>query len=95
MTKIKKEVFQGFLVGLVAPVISFYFYVTLALKTEFVEAYHQLVKDDLFTQVLTISVLVNMLVFFVFYRRKEDYKARGVIGASIFYALSIVFMEIL
>jgi hypothetical protein len=87
MSKRNKDFFQGLFIGLIAPLIGFYFFVNLVLKTDIEPAYHQLIKDDLFTQVVSISLLLNLLVVFVFFKRQEDRKIQGVIGAVILYAL--------
>ena len=92
MNKSNTAFIQGLLIGLIAPIIGFYFFVTLVLKSELVPAYHQLVKDNLLTQVISISLLLNLLVVFVYFRRKEDRKIQGVVGAVMIYAVTISVM---
>ena len=84
----------GLLVGLVAPVIAFYFFVNFYLKVDFEYGVKQLLRDKLITQVVTISVLADLLVTFVYYNRKEDMKMKGAIGAILLYALAIVAWEL-
>ena len=87
MSKRNIDFLQGLFIGLITPVIGFYFFVNLVLKTDIEPAYHQLIKDNLLTQVVSISLLLNLLVVFVFFKRHEDRKVQGVIGAVILYAL--------
>jgi len=88
------DFFTGLLLGLVTPVIAFYFFVNLYLKSEMQSGIKQLIRDNLLTQVVTISVLANLLGIFVFYNRNEVMKMKGVIGAILLYALAIVAWDI-
>ena len=44
-------------------------------------------EGNLYAQVLSLSALPNLFVFFVFIKKKQDYRARGVLMASILTAL--------
>ena len=88
-----QDFLTGLLLGLVAPVIAFYFFVNLYLESEMQAGIKQLIKDNLLTQVATISVLADLLVVFVFYNRKELMKMKGAIGAILLYALAIIGWE--
>jgi len=92
----KKDFFIGFLIGLLAPIIGFYFYTHLVLKVEdMLHAYHRLVIAGVFTQTVALSLIINLIVLFVFNKRNESMKIRGLVGASIFLALLISFWNIL
>ena len=80
---------KGFLIGLLTPVAGFWFYTKIALKSEADVAYHQLVSDNLLTQVIAIAVLFNLLPLFVFNNRSENEQLKGVVAASILYAFVI------
>jgi len=92
MNKSNTAFIQGLLIGLIAPVIGFYFFVTLVLKSELVPGYHQLIKDNLLTQVISISLLLDLIVVFVYSKRKEDRKIQGVVGAVLIYAVTLSVM---
>ncbi len=85
----KDNFIKGFLIGLFLPVIAFYFYTTLVLKAEISAGLKQLAQDNLLTQVIAINVIVNMLPLFVFNQRGETQALKGVVGASLLYALTI------
>ncbi len=88
------DFFTGFFVGLIAPMIGFYFFSKLGMKLEPEEAYRQLSGKNLFTYVATINiVLLNSIVFFVFNKKNEWQKAKGVIGISLIYALTILYFD--
>jgi uncharacterized membrane protein (DUF373 family) len=84
-----KAFLTGFFIGLLIPVIAFYFYTTLVLQVDFIPGLKQLWHENLITQVIAINVLANLLPVFVYYNRQETEKLRGVIGASVLYAFVI------
>lgn len=92
MNKSNTAFIQGLLIGLIAPVVGFYFFVTLVLESELVPGYHQLIKDNLLTQVISISLLLDLIVVFVYSKRKEDRKIQGVVGAVLIYAVTLSVM---
>jgi len=94
-TKSKNAFLSGFALGILAPVIGMYFFTTLYLKSELKVAIDRMIANGTFTQALTIVVVLsNLFVFFVFNKRNEEKKLKGVIGATLIYALFIVFWEI-
>jgi len=87
---IKKNVLIGILVGFIATAIGFYFYsqVFNHFSIRFIE--RLIDEEDMLGEILAYSAIPNLLAFFVFIKRKEDYKARGVILATMVIALGIV-----
>ena len=86
---IKKEVFTGMLVGFLATAIGFYFYsqVFNHFSLKFIKKL--ITEYDYLGEILIYSVAPNLIVFFVFIKRKEDYKAKGVIMATMLVALGV------
>ncbi len=80
---------KGFLTGLLTPVAGFWIYCKLVLKTDADVAFKQLIADNLLTQVIAISVLTNILPLFVYNRRGENDKLKGVVVVSVLYAVAI------
>ncbi len=83
---------KGFAIGMIVPVIGLYFYVTLVLQSGFETGLKQLWHENLFSQVLALSILTNLLPLFVYNSRKENQKLNGVTGASLLYALTVSIM---
>ena len=88
----KENFLKGLAIGIIVPVIAFYFFVTLVLHTDIKPGFYQLQRDNLLSQVMAISVLANALPLFVYNKRKEDDKLKGVVGASILYAVVVSVM---
>lgn len=88
-TNIKKEVFIGILVGFIATAIGFYFY-TQVFNDFSLKFIKKLITEyDYLGEILIYSVSPNLLAFFVFIKKKEDYRARGVILATMLIALAV------
>ena len=80
---------KGLLIGLVVPVVAFYFYTTLVLESDFETGIKQLLHDNLMSQVISLNVLANIVPMFVFNNRGENQALKGVVGASLLYAVAV------
>ena len=87
---IKKKVLTGVLFGLLSTAFGFYCYsqVFNQYSIRFLE--RLIFEQDMLGEIIAYSVMPNLLTFFVFIKRKEDYKARGVILATL--AVAVVFL---
>ena len=91
----RKRIFKGILIGLLATAIGFYLYVEFALKGSFLEALEVIRQKKLYGMVLSIAAIPNLLVFFTFIKRKQDYEARGVMIATFLVAFLILLSQFL
>ncbi len=91
----RKEIFIGILVGLLATAAGFYLYVEFALKGTFEEALVIINEKKLYGKVLSIAAIANLLAFFVFIKKKQDYRARGVLLATFLVAFVILISQFL
>ena len=87
---IKANVLIGIIIGFLATAIGFYFYSQVFNKYSFKFIERLVYEHDMLGEILAYSAIPNLLAFFVFIKRKEDYKARGVILATMIVALGIV-----
>lgn len=88
--QMKKEIFIGIVVGLFATLAGFYLYVELFIDTDFKEAFAFIHEKKMYGKILSLAAVPNLLVFFVFIKKKQDYRARGVLIATLFIALLIL-----
>lgn len=93
LQNIKKNVIIGFLVGLISTAIGFYFYTQVINKFSMKFIKKMIVEEGMLDLLLIYSAVPNLLAFFVFIKRKEDYKARGVLLATFLVALGILFSK--
>ena len=83
----------GFLVGLLATAFGFYMYVEFALKGTFQEALTIIQEKSLYGKILGLAAIPNLAVFFIFIKKKQDYKARGVLIATFLVAFLILIAQ--
>jgi hypothetical protein len=94
--KISDHFLTGAILGLLAPFLSFYLYY----KSSYGYMGHwQFIKylqsGMILVQVLTMCVLTNLLVFFVFIWTKKDRTSRGILFSTFIYAGFILYMKFL
>ena len=87
MGYLKKEISIGFLISIIATVCGVFLYIQYFSKYGFEETIQMIQKGNLYAQVLSLAALPNLFIFFVFIKKKQDYRARGVLMASILTAL--------
>ena len=81
---IKKELFIGFLVGLIANSLGFIIAILIFGNGESItEAFKQSLAQGFFSKLISMGALLNLVAFFLFLKLKRDYRARGVIFATI------------
>jgi len=92
----KKEILTGFLVGLLANVIGLYLAATfLGNGDDFTTVIKAAVAEDFIGKLVSLGAILNLLAFIVFVKQKHDYRARGVLLATVIIAvLTFVFKYI-
>ena len=96
---IKKNVFIGFIVGLLANLLGLFLAATLLGKLSdnndsFIEVYKAAQTEGFLGKLLSLGAIVNLIVFFVFLKKKQDYKARGVLLATLIVAIITFFIKL-
>ena len=91
----KKQIFIGFIVGILVAVAGFYLYVELALKGTFEDAIAIILEKKLLGKIISIGAIPNLLVFFLFIKKRQDYKARGVLIATFLIAFFVLISQFL
>ena len=89
-----KQLIKGAIVGVIAPIAAFVVYV--AFFTEDADplgVYHKIVAMDKLPHVMSLSVLINLLIFFMNIKTYRDQAARGILFATILYGISIAVIK--
>lgn len=84
---IRKEIGIGLLFSAMATATGFFAYVEFLSEFDFRQTLEKIQEGDLLSSVLALSALPNLFVFFIFIKKKQDYRARGVLMATILTAL--------
>jgi len=91
----KKEIAIGFLVAIFATAAGIFLYLEYFSRFGFEETIKLIKEGNLQGKILTLAALPNLLVFFIYIRKKQDYRARGVLLATILIALSTLLFKFL
>jgi hypothetical protein len=91
---IKKEILIGVLISIVATLSGAFVYVEFFSKFDFQETLHVMKEQQLYGKVLTLAAVPNLFVFFVFLKKKQDYRARGVLLATILIAFTTFVLKL-
>ncbi|WP_445725550.1 hypothetical protein [Flavobacterium sp.] len=89
---IKKEILIGFLVALIATSFGCFIFIEFFSKFDFNTSI-ELIKDgNLEGEVLVLGALANFFVFFTFLKKKQIYRARGVLMETFFIAFLVLLL---
>ena len=86
----KKEILIGIGVAILATLAGFYLYVELFINTDFKEAFRFVHEEKMYGKILSLAAMPNLVVFFVFIKKKQDNRAKGVLIATLFIAFLIL-----
>ena len=89
----KKEIIIGVLTALFATACGFFIYVQFVSKMGFYETIEYIKTGNLLGKVLTLSAIPNLFVFFIFIKKKQDHRAKGVLLMTIFTAVFLLILK--
>ena len=88
-----KEVAKGFSIGVLAPIIAFLVYVGFYLEVELDTALYIINRNGHMTHHISLSVfLTNTVLFFMQIKMYKDEIARGILGATMAYAVVVLIL---
>tara|TARA_Y100000766_G_C18615502_1_gene463491 strand:+ start:388 stop:669 length:282 start_codon:yes stop_codon:yes gene_type:complete len=88
------QLVKGTIIGLIAPVAAFVVYIAFFTDNpDPIGFYRQLVQMDLLSHVMSLSVLINLVIFFMNIKTCRDQEARGVLLATILYGITIAIIR--
>ena len=90
-----KQFIKGIFVGIIAPVVTFVIYVAFYLEADICETFNTLLEINKITHVISLSVLINLLIFFVNIKTNRDQIAQGIVLATILYAFTVLLLKFL
>lgn len=86
----------GFSIGFFVPVIFFLMFYELKYENlGFTTYISRIWQMKIFWKILSLCVFPNLGFFLLFYRRKYDMAARGVILATLIYALAVLIAKLI
>ncbi|WP_026836517.1 hypothetical protein [Gillisia sp. JM1] len=86
---IKKHVLIGFLIGLLTNAAGIFFYILIFSKMDLEATLHDALQNDYLGKIIALGAILNFFPFFVFIKKNQLYKARGVLLATVLMAVVI------
>ena len=85
---VKKEVLIGIIAGLIANSIGLFLAATfLGNGDNFTNVIKASIAEDFIGKLISLGAVLNLITFFIFIRKKQDYRARGVLLVTILIAV--------
>ncbi|NCO63695.1 MAG: hypothetical protein GW839_00220 [Flavobacteriales bacterium] len=85
---IKKEIIIGLLVGLIANALGLFLTATLLGNGDnFIKVIKAASAEGFLGKLISLGAILNLIAFFVFIKKKQDYRARGVLIITLFVAI--------
>ncbi|MCF6213913.1 MAG: hypothetical protein L3J45_07810 [Flavobacteriaceae bacterium] len=92
---VKKEIGIGFIVGIIATAFGGFAFLEFFVDFNSQNTIPFLLENNLFGKILGLSALPNLFVFFIFLKKKQDYRAKGVVLASFLIAFLVLITQFL
>jgi Na+-driven multidrug efflux pump len=90
---VKKHILIGVLVSLFATAAGVFLYLEYFSKESFSKTLEMIKAGGLYGKVLSLAAIPNLFIFFVFTKRREDNKAKGVLLTTILIALTTLILK--
>ena len=91
---IRKEVLLGFAIGLAANITGVLLYVLLFSGLSVPETIRTAYEEGFLGSLVALGAILNLMAFFWLIRKRKDYRARGVLMATILVALGLLFYKV-
>ena len=91
---IKKDILLGFAVGFAANIIGLLLYVLLFSDFGVTDTLRVAYEEGFLGSLVALGAVLNLIAFFWFIRKRQDYRARGVLSATILVALLLLFYKV-
>ncbi len=85
-----KQIIIGFIVGLLANAAGTFLYIFFFSEHDLEQTLQLALENDFLGKLIALGAILNFLCFFVFLKKKQDYRARGVLLATITAAIAIL-----
>ena len=90
----KKEVLIGFAVGIIANTLGTLLYILIFSGMGIQETFDAAIQQGHLGSILALGAILNLVAFFGFLRIRRDERAKGVLIATIFTALIILYYKV-
>lgn len=85
-----KEILIGFVIGLLANMAGTYLYIFFISDYSLEVTLQEALANDLLGSLIALGAILNLIVFFIFLKKNQFLRARGVVLATILAAIVIL-----
>ena len=90
----KKDILIGFGVGLIATIFGLVFAIQLFGKSDdWGSVIRQAISEGFLTKLMSIGALLNLGAFFLFLKKNQDQRAKGVLIATVLVLISTMLIK--
>ncbi len=92
----KKDILIGFIVGLIAALFGFVFAIQIFGKSDdWGTVIQQAIAQGHLTKLVSIGALLNLGTFFLFIKKNQDQRAKGVLIATVLILISTMIIKLM
>ena len=85
---IKKDIIIGFIIGIIANAMGVFIAATLLGNgDDFTTVIKAAIAEGFIGKLVSLGAVLNLITFFVFIKKRQDYRARGVLLATVLIAI--------
>jgi hypothetical protein len=89
-----KHLIKGTIVGIIAPIAAFVVYVAFFTNdSDPLGTFQKIVAIDKLSHVISLSVLINLLIFFMNIKTNKDQQAKGILLSTLLYGIYIAILK--
>lgn len=89
------KLFTGLIIGILCPPLAFYIFSLVEYRGEStIELIKGFAGRKVLTHIISLSVLINLPLFFTFLSSNREFTARGIIGATLIYAFAVLILKL-
>ena len=90
----KKEILIGFIVGVIAATFGLVIAIQIfGQSDDYGDVIKQAIAQGFLTKLMSIGALLNLGTFFIFLKKKQDHRAKGVLIATILVLISTMIIK--
>lgn len=91
------EVYLGIITGIIVPIISvsIYYFIKYADNQSIIQFILSLQGRGLFSKIISLAAIPNLLLFFIYLWTNRNFSARGVIIATFVYVIFVLILKII
>lgn len=90
----KKELLIGFIVAIMATSFGCFIFIEFFSRYDFYKSMELIKEGNLEGKVLVLGAIANFFVFFVFLKKKQIYRARGVLLETFLVAFLVLLLTL-